>query len=438
MTSEHELRQEVLRHLRVALATLYPVDPTLISGGVRAVAHNLVRGLSRFPDLDVQVVHCHSEVPQDKVVTEWNVTVHYRAMSQRRIIPNTVAAVGKVQRILGELSPDVVNAHNGHYAVAALRARLPTVYTVHGVPFREAPSYVHRGIRERLRYYLEVYYAGLAMRHVKHAIAISPYVMREYEGRTRAQWYRIDNPLPDEFFLSGTGQHGQEGRVLFVGTITEVKDILTLLQAITRIVGGSSCDGQPSCSSQAFGDIRTANRDQPVSLRLAGRTTSPEYENTLKTYVSEHDLEDVVTFLGGLERRALLKEYAECAVVALPSRQENAPMAIIEAMAAGKPVVATRVGGIPDLVEDGQTGFLVEPGDAMGMADSLVRLLSDATLRERMGGEARRRAVSRFRMEAVAQKYREVYYSVAGKPCPMDRLEHRGCGMAEQAYSQAG
>ena len=90
-------------------------------------------------------------------------------------------------------------------------------------------------------------------------------------------------------------------------------------------------------------------------------------------------------------------------------------MAIIEAMAAAKPVVATRVGGIPDLVEHGKTGFLVEPGDALSMAHSITKLLSDAELRLRLGAQARRQASARFRLAEVARKYREVYYLVAAQ-----------------------
>lgn len=385
--------------LSVALATLYPSDPMRISGGVRSVAYHLVRGLSQWPDLNIHVVHCHSEVEQDGDVVSENVAVHYRTMRKRRIVPNTVVAVSKVGGILKQLSPAVVNAHTGHYAVAGLRARLPTVYTVHGVAFREAQVYGHKGLLERLRFYMEMYYDALAMRRVQHAIAISPYVMREYQGRTHAQWHRIDNPVPEEFF--GLDNREQGGRVLFVGTITEVKDILTLLKALALMA--SQPDGVQ------------------CHLRLAGRTTSPAYEQTLRAFVHEHGLRTSVTFLGALDRAALLREYAECAAVVLPSRQENAPMAAIEAMAAGKPVVATRVGGIPDLMRDGETGFLVEAGDASGMAHALARLLSDAQLRERMGVRARREASARFRLKEVAHKYRDVYYLTAGRRPPVGR-----------------
>ena len=77
-------------------------------------------------------------------------------------------------------------------------------------------------------------------------------------------------------------------------------------------------------------------------------------------------------------------------------------------MAHGRPVVATRVGGIPDLVEDGATGFLVEPGDVDGLRAALLRLLSDPDLRRRLGNEARRR-VRRCSWETVAAETLAAY-----------------------------
>lgn len=92
-------------------------------------------------------------------------------------------------------------------------------------------------------------------------------------------------------------------------------------------------------------------------------------------------------------------------------------MAVIESMAAGKPVVATRVGGVPDLVEDGRSGFIVEPGDVAGFARCIVELLTDKDLRRRMGQRSRQLA-ERFRLETVAGKYRQLYYKVAGRAMP--------------------
>jgi len=84
-------------------------------------------------------------------------------------------------------------------------------------------------------------------------------------------------------------------------------------------------------------------------------------------------------------------------------------MAVIEAMAAGKPVVATRVGGTPDLVAEGETGYLVPAGDDAAMAGALVKLLTDATLRTRMGARARSVARERFHITRVAAAYYDLY-----------------------------
>ena len=95
--------------------------------------------------------------------------------------------------------------------------------------------------------------------------------------------------------------------------------------------------------------------------------------------------------LGFVPHEELERLYDRAAVVVLPSYREGLPLCVLEAMAHGRPVVATRVGGIPELVEDGVTGFLVEPGDVAGLRVALERLLADPMLRRRMGREARRR-----------------------------------------------
>ena len=92
-------------------------------------------------------------------------------------------------------------------------------------------------------------------------------------------------------------------------------------------------------------------------------------------------------------------------------------MTVLEAMAAAKPVVATRVGGVPALVEDGRSGFTVEAGDVEALAQRVVDLLMNEGLRHRMGQRARQLA-ERFHVQKVAAQYRQLYYDVAGKKMP--------------------
>ncbi len=100
----------------------------------------------------------------------------------------------------------------------------------------------------------------------------------------------------------------------------------------------------------------------------------------------------------------------------LPSiHSEDMPLAILDAMALGKPVVSTRLAGIPEEVEDGVTGLLAEPGDAEGLADALMRLTKDAPLRARMGEAGRRRFAEKFDVAAMAAAYAALYRELAEK-----------------------
>lgn len=104
-------------------------------------------------------------------------------------------------------------------------------------------------------------------------------------------------------------------------------------------------------------------------------------------------------------------------VVTLPSRYEMCSMSIIEAMAMGKPVVATRAGGNPELVADGQTGLLIERNpDAL--ADALISLLSDSSRRAAMGTAARRRAESQFSANVMVERIESLYRELTAIPHP--------------------
>lgn len=373
--------------MRLALLTFYPGDPRMIPGGIRMVSYNLVQGLKTYPDLDLHVVHCHSDIDQDRIVQDGGVTIHYLTLPRQRIIPNLVTGVRRVQKTLAEIRPDLVHAHVAHFAYAGARAGYPTIFTIHGVLAREREIY--RGtLFDRLRYGLLGWYEARALRQVDRLVAISSYVLDAYAHVRAKPWLRIDNPVSQEFFA--VADRAEAGRILYAGSITEIKDLLTLLRAVERLV-------------PLYPGVR---------LRLAGRATSDAYERQVRAFVETHGLQEQVEFLGLLSRDELLEEYSRCALLVLSSLQENAPMAVIEAMAAGKPVVATRVGGVPDLVSEGETGYLVPVGDDLTMAERLADLLGDAALRERLGRQARAVAQGRFGVERVAGEYYALYQCV--------------------------
>ena len=122
-----------------------------------------------------------------------------------------------------------------------------------------------------------------------------------------------------------------------------------------------------------------------------------------------HDLPQVV-FTGFVDNVA--DHLAALDLFVFPSREEGLGSVLIDAMAQGLPIVASRVGGIPELIEDGQTGLLVPPGDAPALAAALTRLVADAELRARLGAAARQAAAA-YTPEAMAAAYAALYHDIA-------------------------
>jgi L-malate glycosyltransferase len=106
--------------------------------------------------------------------------------------------------------------------------------------------------------------------------------------------------------------------------------------------------------------------------------------------------------------------YAVCDAVILTSAHEGTPVTIIEALAAGRPVVATRVGGIPDVVDEGETGFLVREGDTHAMAERLEILARDPERRVALGREGRARMLERYAVERLVADVDALYRELLG------------------------
>ena len=131
-------------------------------------------------------------------------------------------------------------------------------------------------------------------------------------------------------------------------------------------------------------------KDRPVRLEVAGRTLVPQFERRL---LDEFADVQAVRYLGEVGLDAAAELLRACDVLVVPSRDEVAPMVVVEAMALGKAVVAARVGAVPEMVVDGKSGLLFDAGDAPQLAAALERLRADPALRAKLGaaGQARQR-----------------------------------------------
>ena len=152
---------------------------------------------------------------------------------------------------------------------------------------------------------------------------------------------------------------------------------------------------------RAFADARLPGHD----LLLAG--DGPE-RAALETLASELDLEGRVTFIGRADRPTAVSLFQGCAFFVLPSRMEPQGIVNLEAMAAGKAVIASKVGGVPEIVLDGETGLLIPGADVPALAAALTRLAADPALRRHLGDAGRTR-VEAFDWSAIADRYLDIY-----------------------------
>jgi glycosyltransferase involved in cell wall biosynthesis len=380
--------------VRVVLAGPYPADPGAVAGGVEASFVNLVEGLGRLGDLDLHVVTFVPAAEEPRESTEsWGrvrrvpVPDRYGNLTLYRTRRRLLA------RVLDELTPDVLHAQDAlGYGYVCLRAAgaVPTVVSVHGI-VRETRKSVRRP-RDRL----QVALAGVAVerycvRHARHLVQPTRYP-EEYFGREiGGRIVDVGNGVQDAFFAASP--LAERGRLLYAGAVVEGKRVLDLVDALAR--------------------VRLARPE--ATLRIAGATADVTYAAALDARVREHGLESAVTVLGPLRSQELLEEYRRSSLLLLASAQETSPMVIAEAMAAGVPVVATSVGGVPYLVDDGRTGSLVAVGDVPALAARITELLADEPRRKAFGRAARERAEQRFRVTAVAARVRRVYADAAAE-----------------------
>ncbi len=375
--------------MKVAIAGIYPEDPDIIRGGVEAVTLRLSQGLARTEGVEVHVVVCDASRPVG--IHQPEPDLHIHSIGGSRKLGNLLLGIPDRRRIaqaIRAIGPDVVHAHSAdRFALGAIESGLPALVTVHGII--EIESQLEPTLPGRLRGYMRNRIAATALRKMCNVILLSSYVAEHYRtSLAHARTWTIENPVGDHFFeLPGSSTPGV---ILHSGLLIPRKGIRNLLEAVAL-----------------------ARKKIPhVKLRLAGMATVPHYRSEIDETIGRLNLADHVDFLGGLSSDGVAEEIRRSSLLVMVSKQETLPVAIQEAMAAGRPVIASPVGGIPHIVRHGESGFLVEYGDPEGLASRLVELLQNDELRAKMSRRAREIAENKFRLESVCRRTLDVYREV--------------------------
>jgi glycosyltransferase involved in cell wall biosynthesis len=190
-------------------------------------------------------------------------------------------------------------------------------------------------------------------------------------------------------------------RLLFIALLCEAKGLLILIEACGKL----------------------AARGVPFQLNVMGRFESEEFEARVRRRVAELQIEDRVTFLGVLTGADKFAVFHRSDVLCHPTYFDTFPVVLLEAMGCGIPVVASCWSGIPSIVDDGRTGFLVGLHDPDGVADRVAQLAEDPQLRQRMGAAGRDKFLHEFTLPRHIERMRQVFLSVGGQSDECDAIE---------------
>lgn len=297
---------------------------------------------------------------------------------------------------------DVVHVHNFSQFVPVIRAFNPSVKIVLHMHCEWLTQLDRRTIAWRLRkadlilgcseYITEKIRASYGQFGAKCGTVFNGVDVEQFAERPRRRWGGRRN-----------------GRILFVGRISPEKGLHVLLDAFALVR-----KERPEAALEVVGSfaplppevLRTLTSDPRAgSLSELGKIDYAEYLQERLT----PEMIDFVDYAGPLPHDELISRYGETDVFVSPSLSDAFPLTIPEAMASGVPVVATKVGGVPEAVVQNETGVLVEPGDAAALARELCRLLGDRELLKSMGKAARERAIERFSWDKIAESLLEQY-----------------------------
>lgn len=370
--------------MRVVMFSRFPEDVNKPRGGVETATLGLVRGLMAHGTVELHLVTLEKGRREPSVESSLGATIHRLPAPGWPMFLDLLVGPGKrlLKEYIHTLKPDIVHFQET-YGLGASGYQAPVVFTVHGFDSLNLVTEQQRFWRLRSLIWRQVERYGLSKQNA--IVSITPYVNDEIASRTHSKIYDIENAIAEKYF--SIEHHEEPGRLFYAGWINPRKNLATLVEAVAEL----------------------KRRGVEVKLYAAGEASDAEYYQHVLKRIAELGVADEVELLGRVGQDEIMTQLSKASLFVLPALQENAPMAIAEAMAVGVPVLSSNVCGMPYMIDEGRTGYLVEPKDYRTYADRIETLVSDDGLRRTFSEAAQTEARRRYHPESVASRTVEIY-----------------------------
>ena len=355
-------------------------------GGVTMHIKKLTKYLSLRDDIELHLVTVGTKNEKFKI-GDLNIHVIKKSLPYPFSIPSLVWSL---RHKIIEINPDVVHAQGSFApystATALVRNKYPVLLTVHGTAKKDIKYY--NGLTFVLFKLVHKPNEKYVVSKTPNIVIVAPQVKDIISGMTTSKIRVIPNGIDSKDIQNIQPKSIDHPSIFYIGWLTKIKGVDVLLKAIPII----------------------KERIPAIHVYIAG---SGLQEKELKNLVKKLKIEENVKFLGFISESDKYAYYKSADVCVFPSRQDYGPIVLPEAMACGKPIVASNVGGIPFMVENGKTGLLFESENAEDLAEKIVTLLKDDKLRQKMG-EAGKEKVKEFTWDKIAEQTVEVYREILG------------------------
>lgn len=361
---------------------------------------NLLNEFKGFKDLEVHIVTYTSKINRSITISQGNLTFHivrHRIPLINKGYPGYFPVnrtfhypllKRKLRRFINIINPDLIHVHGTEdvYGLVPIKTKIPVLVSIQGI-------------------INEIYLRNKTLSHFFQR-QIETKCLKAYTNfgcRTNfdKDFVKKSNPesiihyLPEAvnpIFFNVNYEPKEDKIVNFVGTVSKAKGIIILIEAMTKV-----CAHFPEVKLNIIGPPN--NRDQ----------------KELSELISNHNLNENIIFHGFKTPEEILQLHLDARLYVLPTLMDNSPNSLCEAMTLGMPCIASRVGGIPSLINDQINGLLFEPGNSDELAEKMIFLLSDIGYSIKLGKNARVLAFKRNYPDEVAKTTFDVYKSIISK-----------------------
>ncbi len=344
---------------------------------------SLLQGFMGLEGCEVHVISCVQRPVASPAKLAENVFYHSVKLGKWGWMRGLYAGcVMAVRRKLREIKPDIVHGQGTerYCALSAVFSGFPNVVTIHGnmrlvAAVNKAPPFSFQWLAARLESFTFPRTGGV--------VCISNHTLKAVRGLAAKTWV-VENAV-DSAFFDVVRAPASPKRLICAASVGFLKNQNGLIEALDELAPKLPFElvflGDPDRGSDYGRKFLELVRARPWCVHAG--------------FVADRN--EIRRYLSG------------ATALVLPTREDNCPMVILEAMAAGVPVAASNVGGIPDLIENGTTGLLFDPEDPAGMRNAVEKMLRDDDFARAAAERAKKSALARFHPRRIAQKHLEIY-----------------------------